>query len=174
MPHSALRRPVAIACIASLLAGSAHATVSVDTERMAGAVREHVGTERIVHYTTGINPQDYPCARASILALYEKRGELGDMSRYNPRRIFAWALDISAYYLYRFIDWLKGVMNPDAFMRGIDRIRGMARGGNPLAGMDRKVEGWAQDLSPKSRFVLQRKVHGLIEKTTNADGSCKQ
>lgn len=165
MPY---HRFVATICVVAFMAGNANAGGMADT------VRTHVDADRMVHATTGINPQDYPCARAGLIGLYEKREAVTDLSRYNPKRIFAWVLDTSAYYMYRFVDWLEGLMSKDAVMRGVDRVKGLARGGNPLAGMDRKVEGWASNLGPKSQFVLKRKMDDLIQKTTNEDGSCKK
>lgn len=138
------------------------------------SISEHVNTGKVVEFTTGINPDNYPCARDAIVKLYHKRSNLSDLSSYHPKRIFTWIADTSIYYTYRFIDFLKGLMNPDALVNGIRKVQSMARGGNPLAGMDSKIEGWARDLSPRSQFVLQRKVHGIIHNTTNEDGSCKQ
>lgn len=164
-------RTAALAVMVSLAGAGASAQVEQD---VADVVREHVNTGSIVHYTTGINPDDYPCARAGIVRLYEKRGAVADLGRWHPKRLFAWVVDTSVYYTMRFVDFLKGLMNPNAVANGIREVHAMATGGgNPLARLDRKVSGWANDLSPRSQYVLQRKVHGIIRDTTNADGSCK-
>lgn len=133
-----------------------------------------VNTSTVVEYTTGVNPDDYPCAKAAITNLYHKRGKIADLSKFHPKRIFAWVVDTSVYYTHRFVDFLKGLMNPDAVANGIRKVHSMAtNGGNPLAGADATVQGWVRDLSPSSQYVLQKKVHGIIENTTNSDGSCK-
>lgn len=160
----AFGRGVAWLCIVSLCTGLAMSR---------GAMAGQLDNDKLVYYSTGINPNDYPCARASIIALYEKRTEIGDLSQFHPKRIFTWIMDTARYYMARFIDFLEGLMNPDAVMNGLRTIQSMARGGNPLAGLDRKVEGWATSLSPRSQFVLKRKIMDIIHKTTNEDGSCK-
>lgn len=131
-----------------------------------------VTTDKLVELATGINPQDYPCAREAIINLYEKRKEVGDLSRFHPQRLWVWAKETATYYFMRFMDFLQGLMDPDAVTAGIHRIEAMARGGNPLADMDRTVEGWMDNLNPHN-YVLTHKVHNLIENTTNEDGSCR-
>lgn len=156
-------------CIVSVLNSSVAPRQAV----AATTIGEHVDTDKLVHYSTGINPHDYPCARAAIITLYEKRSEIGDLNRFHPKRIFAWMVDTARYYMTRFMDFLMGLMNPDAVMNGVRKIQSMASGGNPLAGMGRQVEGWAKSLNPRSQFVLKRKIYDIIEDTTNNDGSCK-
>ena len=156
---------VSRAALAGNAADNAHAIV--------GTIGEHVDADKVVYYSTGINPQDYPCARAGIIALYEKRAEISGLSRFHPKRIFMWVADMVRYYATRFMDFLMGLMNPDAVMKGVRAIQSMARGGNPLDAMDRKIEGWVNSLNPRNQFVLKRKIYNLIHNTTNADGSCK-
>ncbi|MCH2546204.1 MAG: hypothetical protein MK052_01140 [Alphaproteobacteria bacterium] len=140
---------------------------------VASAVSEHVDGDAMVYYGTGINPQAYPCARAGIIHLYQQREEISSLGKFHPKRIFAWVLETSSYYMMRFVDFLKGLFNRGSIERGIQGIQSMAKGGNPLKGMDGKVEGWMSDLSPKGEFVLKRKMHNTIRNTTNEDGSCK-
>lgn len=162
---------MAALCAAMLLLGSATAQAgAIPQDTMADTVREHVTTSRIVHYTTGINPDDYPCAKAGIIRLYEKRGEIADLSRWHPKRIFAWIVDTSVYYTMRFVNFLKGLLDPEAVVSG---FHSLARGGNPLAALDNRVDAWARNLSPSSQYALQRKVRQIIDDTTNTDGSCK-
>lgn len=163
------RRTAATVVMMAMMAGTA-----LPAAQAQSTMSEHVNTGKVVEFTTGINPDNYPCARDAIVKLYHKRSNLSDLSSYHPKRIFTWIADTSIYYTYRFIDFLKGLMNPDALVNGIRKVQSMARGDNPLAGMDSKIEGWARDLSPRSQFVLQKKVHGIIHNTTNEDGSCKQ
>lgn len=136
------------------------------------AAKKLVTTDKLVELATGINPQEYPCAREAIVNLYESRDEVGDLSRFHPKRLWVWAKETATFYFMRFMDFLQSLMNPDAVTRGIQRIEAMARGGNPLAGMDRKVEGWMDSLNPRN-YVMTRKVHSLIENSTNEDGSCR-
>lgn len=140
----------------------------------AEGLKSHVNTGTIVQYTTGINPDDYPCAKAGITKLYQHRGKIADLGSFHPRRIFTWLMDTGVYLTSRFVDFLKRLMNPDAVASGIRKVHAMATGGgNPLAAADRAVEGWARDLSPRNQYVLQKRVHGIIKNTTNEDGSCK-
>lgn len=160
--------------LSSVSAQTALASGAMDEARNAAStVGQHMNADSLVHYSTGINPQDYPCARAGIISLYEKRSQISDLSRFHPKRVFAWVMDTSVYYTMKFVDWLKGLMSADTMKNGLRKVQSMARGGNPLAGMDNRVEGWVSNLSPKSEFVLKRKMHSVIERTTNADGSCK-
>jgi hypothetical protein len=161
-------------CIVSLLATPVAPAYAIDgTASIANTIGQHVDADAVVHYTTGINPMDYPCARASIIALYQQRDAISDLSRFHPKRVFTWVMDVSIYYMGRLVDFLKRVMNPDAVMSGVRKVQAMASVGNPLATIDRNVQGWAKQLSPRSQFVLKRKVYDLIHDTTNDDGSCK-
>lgn len=144
----------------------------VEGAEEGAAAKKLVTTDKLVELATGINPQEYPCAREAIVNLYESRDEVGDLNRFHPKRLWIWAKETTTYYFMRFMDFLQSLMNPDAVTRGIQHIEAMARGGNPLAGMDRKVEGWMDSLNPRN-YVMTRKVHSLIENSTNEDGSCR-
>lgn len=160
------RRIVAIGLgVTALAFGAANAKEQAPVQKLAT-------TDKLVELATGINPQDYPCAREAIINLYEKRDEVGDLSRFHPQRLWVWAKETATYYFMRFMDFLTGLMNPSAVNEGIRHVEAMARGGNPLADMDRRVEGWMDSLNPRN-YVMTRKVHSLIENTTNEDGSCR-
>lgn len=158
-----LLSPLALADIAS---AEEQADAAVATPSTSHA-------DEVIYYTTGINPQDYPCARAGMLSLYEKRSAISDLSRFHPKRVFTWIAETSVYYTYRFIDFLKGLMHPNAVMNGVRRVQAMASGENPLQALDNTVSRWIEKLNPRSQYVLKRKVYNIIESTTNEDGSCK-
>jgi len=165
------RRIIAGLCVLSLFAVSLPAAMAAQDGGAAETRKS--SADNLIHYATGFNPQDYPCARAGMIALYEKREDIANLGSFHPKRAIAWVVDTSVYYTMKFVDFLKGLMNPNAVANGIRKVQSMARGGNPLAGLDRKVDGWIADLNPRSQYVLKRKMANVIEDTTNADGSCK-
>lgn len=166
------RRLCAFAVAVSLVSSTVPSATFSAT--MQESISQHVTTDKVVHYTTGINPQDYPCARAGIAKLYEKRSALDDLERYHPKRVFVWIWDSAVYYTMVGVNYVKGLLQPNAMANGIRNVRNMASGGsNPLAGINRKISGWADNLSPSSQYAMQRKVEKIIKKSTNSDGSCK-
>lgn len=165
-------------CVSVLLLQMAAGSMALaaDAEQNSSATvttAAPTGADEVIYYATGINPQDYPCARSGMLALYEKRTAISDLSRFHPKRVFTWVAETSVYYTYRFIDFLKGLMNPNVITDGIRRIQAMASQQNPLQGLDNTVNRWLDKLNPRSQFVLKRKMFNIIENTTNEDGSCK-
>lgn len=128
-----------------------------------------------VELTTGINPDHYPCARDSILKLYERRQELSSLSAYHPRRLWVWLEDNLSYYSAKVITFFKGFFTRESLNDGIRGIQSIAQGnvGNPLSSLDNKVEGWIKDLSPHSQEALKAQVEGLVRATTKSDGTCK-
>lgn len=147
---------------------------------VASAVDDNLS--QAVKSTTGVNPNDYPCAKAGIVNLFQKRQEIASLSSWHPQRIFTWMLDVTVYYTHATINFFKNLFSPGAIESGIRRIHAMATsGGNPLDAATRSIDGamagvnsWATNLGSRSQSVLKDKVHGIIDNTTNEDGSCKK
>lgn len=145
----------------------------------AGATE--AGLDLAVRSATGVDPNDYPCAKEGIVTLFKNRQEISNLSTFHPKRIFTWMLDTTVYFTNKVIGFFRGLMNPAAVENGIKRIMSMARSGNPLGSATRAVDGavanmdgWVNSLSRRTQSVLTGKVHGIIENTTNNDGSCKK
>lgn len=130
-------------------------------------------THSVVTQATGINPDDYPCAKAGIIALYENREKISNLSALHPKRVFTWTLETLTYYSIKFIHYIKGFFTVDAVKSGMRNVANIARSGDPLGSVSHKVDGWVSGLNPRSQFVMRQKVDKLIEDSTNDDGSCK-
>lgn len=164
----ALMIPVLTLCFAP-------ATGSMAAQEKESAPPRSVSGQ-VVELTTGINPDHYPCARDGILRLYEQRREVASLSSYHPKRLWVWLQDNLSYYSAKVIDFFKGLFSRDTLDRGIRGVQSLAQGGgisNPLSGMDNKVEGWLNDLSPRSQQALKEQVERVVQATTRSDGSCK-
>lgn len=140
---------------------------------MPGTTQASRGVNTVVAQTTGVNPDDYPCAKAGIVALYENREKISNLSALHPKRVFTWTLETLTYYSIKFIHFIKGLFTVDAVKSGVRNVANIARSGDPLGSVSHKVDGWVSGLNPRSRFVMRRKVEKLIEDSTNEDGSCK-
>ena len=154
-------------------------TTSAGAAPPAPAPDDHLNIA--VKTATGVNPNDYPCAKAGIITLFQKRQEISSLSSWHPQRIFTWLLDMSVYYTRAVVHFFENLLSPGAIDAGIRRIHAMATSGDPIGAatnsIDRavqKVDSWAVNLGTRSQAVLTGKVHGIINTTTNEDGSCKK
>lgn len=143
----------------------------------AQETRGNVATDslqRAVAVTTGINADDYPCAKAGIYALYQHRADVQSLSFLHPKRIFMWIFDMMRFITVKIIHFFKAVFNPAAIQAGLGNAFSSIRaGGNPLAGTDRAIQNAFGDLSGHTKTALTDRVENIIRDTTNDDGSCK-
>ncbi|MGB1539575.1 MAG: hypothetical protein ACPG80_01320 [Rickettsiales bacterium] len=161
-----LMAAVMIAILGVSLLGYAPAMAQVPAQ-----LKQNMG--QAVQQSIGINPDDYPCAKAGIMALYENRQKISNLSAFHPKRLFAWMLETMSYYALKVKNFFMQYTNPDALVSGVKQMQSMATSGDPLGSMERKVDGWVSSISPRGQFVMQHKVENIIQDTTNADGSCK-
>lgn len=136
---------------------------------------------RLMEATTGINPDHYPCAKARLISLYQKRQEIGDLSAYHPKRMWNWLTEHFQYYTDKVIDFFKRLFSMETVRStvkaGMDQIEAVARSGDPMGAaqhkLDSAVYGVTSQFSLPSQYALRRKMEGVISATTNSDGSCK-
>lgn len=137
---------------------------------------DKIDTDTAVHYTTGINPADFPCARAAIGKLYDSRAKIANLKSYDPRRLLSWLTDQFMYYSMKITRYVMGFFDEGSIDAGIRNVEHLAKGGrmsNPLASMDAKIDGWIDNLGPRSQHVFADQVRMIISRTTSSDGTCK-
>lgn len=182
-------------CLAALLCATPTYAAAEDLQQQAGELAGQVDGNQVMRFTTGINPDDYPCARAAIMKLYESRAEISRLSDWHPRKIFTWMQDTFEYYSLKITRWVMGLFNGsdlsnNAITDGLqdvgNNIVGAARGGggkmrmpslnsldSKVRNMDSQVESWLDNLGPRSQTVVAEQVKSLIARAYSEDGFCK-
>lgn len=142
----------------------------------ASKVAGSIDTDKAVHFATGINPADFPCARGAITKLYHERLEVANLKSYHPRRLFTWLTDQFTIYSAKIANFFLGLFSKNSIESGINSVAHLAKGGrisNPLSGMDNKIDGWIENLGPNSQAAFTEQVKNLVSRTTGANGVCK-
>lgn len=174
-----MRRAIFYALALSILLVISPAATQAADGSLRDVATQAVGkidTDTAVHYATGINPADFPCARAAINKLYESRAKIANLKSYDPRRALSWLTDQFVYYSTKFTRYITSFFDQGSIDAGIQNVAHLAKGGrmgNPLSGMDAKIDGWIENLGPRSQEVFADQVRTIVARTTSADGTCK-
>lgn len=155
-------------CIA--LAGLLGSSVYASDQQQAAAPNATAAADVAIYAISGINPQNYPCAKEMLYKLYQNRSETMQLSNYHPQKIFTWVADLMQYYGAKIIDFFRGFFSKNTAETAIKNTLAFARdrSGNPLSGID----GWIYELSPRSQKVIADQVRFVVKLTTAPDGSC--